>query len=149
MRQLAVRNVLILLAALAATLPAFDLDAIRKEPNLERRSDQAMENASAALDRAREAYRAANSEEAAAAVDEVQASVDLAQKSLEESGKDARRSPKFFKKAELAARQMLRRIDGLKESLNFDERPRIEKLRDRVSEFHDELIKGIMGKQKR
>lgn len=138
------------LLLLVALLPAWanDLDALRQEPNLERRSERAMEYAHSALDRARDAFQAAKGDEAKAAVDEVITSVDIANDSLDQSGKEARRSPKYFKKAEMAARQLLRRIEALKQSVDFDDQPLVERLREHVNAFHDELIGHIMGKKK-
>jgi len=126
---------------------AGDLDAIRQEPNLERRSDRAMENANGALDRAREAYKTNGTEPANTALMEVGDSVDLALDSLETSGKDARRNPKFFKRAELSTREILRRIDGLRDAMDPHDRGVVEKVRDQVSRAHEELIEHMMGKK--
>ena len=128
---------------------AVDLDSIRQEPNSERRSELAMDHAGAALDAARSAYDAGNQEAVRTSIEEVAASADLAYASLNESGKDARRSPRFFKKAELSARQLLRRIDGFKDAMSFDERPLIEKARERVNGVHEELIRLIMAPKKK
>lgn len=145
MRKLAVAVVLWFIALSAR---ASDLDAVKQEQNLERRSERAMENANSALDRARDAFQGAQREQAEGAVAEVTESVEIAKASLEQSGKDARRSPKYFKKAELAARQLLRRIEALKQNVEFDDQALVERLREHVSAFHDELIRNIMGKKK-
>ena len=139
----------LLLLAAAPNGWALDLESIRQEANLERRSERAMDNASAALDVARAAYTAGKQEDLRKSIEEVAASADLAYDSLNESGKDARRSPKFFKKAELSARQLLRRIDGFKDSMSFDERPIIERARERVNSVHEELIRMIMAPKKK
>src|SRR6185295_12661320 len=91
---------------------AADLAAIRQEANLERRSQLAMENAGTALDVARTGYQAGDVEKAEAAMKEVQESVDLAYQSILDTGKVARRDPGLFKRAELASRRLLRRIEG-------------------------------------
>ena len=137
-----------LLPAWASLGWAIDVESLKQEPNLERRSERAMENAQSAFERARDAFQAAKGAEAKAAVEEVIASVDVANESLDQSGKEARRSPKYFKKAEMAARQLLRRIEALKTSVDFDDQPLVERLREHVSAFHDELIGHIMGKKK-
>lgn len=133
----------------AVVLSGADLQNIRQEANAERRSELAMENASAALDAAKAAFQAGNADAVRVAIEEVAASADLAYTSLNESGKDARRSPKFFKKAELSARQLLRRIEGLRDAVSFDERPMVEKVKERVTEIHDELIRSIMAPKKK
>lgn len=128
-------------------LSAFDLGSIRTEPNLERRSELALDYANAALDQARDSYSIGDLTKTQASLDEVRESVDLAYQSLEETGKDPRRSSKF-KRAELKTRELLRRLEGLKQTVNFEDRALVEKVRDRVAEIHDSLLKGIMSKKK-
>ncbi len=136
------------IALLAAQLYAVDLAAIQQEPNLERRSDLALQYASSALDTAREAYTAGDIDKTQAAFQEVGSSVDLAYDSLGQTGKDPRRSPKFFKRAEMSTRQLLRRLDGMMESMSVVDRALIEKVRGRVADVHENLLKGIMSKKK-
>lgn len=135
------------IALLAAQLYALDLGAIKKEPNLERRSDLALQYASSALDTARDAYAAGDVDKTGAAIEEVGSSVDLAYDSLEQTGKDPRRSPKFFKRAEMSTRQLLRRLDGMIESMSVVDRMAAEKVRGRVADIHENLLKGIMKKK--
>src|SRR5258708_37326788 len=129
-------------------LLAFDLGSIKNEPNLEKRSELALEYANTALDKAREAYVAGDIAKTEAALGELRESVELAYQSLEGTGRDARRSPKFFKRAELKTREQLRRLDGRHQSVSFDDRALVEKVRDRVAEINDNLLRGIMGKKK-
>ena len=136
------------IALLAARLYAVDLAAIQQEPNLERRSDLALQYASSVLDTAREAYTAGDIEKTQAALQEVGSSVDLAYDSLGQTGKDPRRSPKFFKRAEMSTRQLLRRLDGMMESMSVADRALIEKVRGRVADVHENLLRGIMSKKK-
>ena len=126
---------------------AFDLAAIRMEPNLERRSERALDNASAAMDAARDASGAGEAEKAKAALGELRDSVELAYQSLVDSGKSARRNPKFFKRAELKTRELMRRLEGLAQAVDSDDRAFVESVRDRVSNVHDDLIKDIMQKK--
>jgi hypothetical protein len=74
--------------------------------------------------------------------------VNLAYSSLKQTGKEARRDPKFFKRTELATRQMLRRIEGMAESMNFEDRSLTDKLRERVAAIHENLLQDIMAKKK-
>jgi len=127
---------------------AFDLAGAKTEPNLEKRSELALENAVSALDQVRAAYNGGNLERLEAALAEVGESVELAYHSLEDTGKDARRNPKFFKRAELRTHELLRRLDAIREAANFEDRALFEKLRDRVAEVDEDLIKGIMSKKK-
>ena len=78
---------------------------------------------------------------------EVQDSVVLAYEALRDTGKDPRRSPKFFKKAEVTTRQLLRRIDGLIDSMSSSDRGILVMVRDRVADIHEDLLNGIMKKK--
>ena len=78
----------------------------------------------------------------------VREAVDLAMKSLEESGKDARRNPKYFKKAEIALRKLTRDLDDFKFAKGADERKPAEELLTAVHEAHDKVLLGIMTKKK-
>src|SRR6266516_3692564 len=91
---------------------AFDLAAVKSEVNLEKRSDRALDNANLALDAARDAYTKGDFDESQAQLDEVGESVDLAYESLSKTGKDPRRDPKWFKRAEMRTRELLRRLEG-------------------------------------
>jgi hypothetical protein len=130
-----------------ASLWAVDLNSAQQEPNLERRSQLAMESANSALDAARTAYQANDMDKTRASLDEVGEAVSLAYAALKQTGKEARRDPNF-KKTELATRQMLRRIDGMAEGMNFEDRPLVDKLRERVTAIHENLLQDIMAKKK-
>ena len=131
-----------------ASLGALDLATVEQEPNLERRSQMAMDYANSGLDTARTAYQANDLDKTRVSLDEVGAAVSLAYSSLKQTGKEARRDPKFFKRTELATRQILRRIEGMGESMNFEDRSIIEKLRDRVAAIHENLLQDIMAKKR-
>ncbi len=127
---------------------AFDLASIKTEPNLEKRSELALDHAGAALDQAREAYTAGDVAKMELALGEVGESVELAYHALTDTGKDARRNPKFFKRAELRTRELMRRLEGIRETVSYQDRGLVEIVRDRVAEVHDDLLKGIMSKKK-
>jgi hypothetical protein len=127
---------------------ALDLNSVKQEPNLERRSDLALDHANEELDAAREAFNANDAAKMQLALEEITDSVNLSYQSLLDTGKDARRSPKFFKRAELKTRDLLRRLEGLEHAVDVDSRTYVNKVRDRVSEIHDDLLKSIMSKKK-
>jgi hypothetical protein len=124
-----------------------DLAGVKSEPNLEKRSERALDNANVALDAARGAYGRGEVEQSKTELEEVGASVDLAYESLQETGKDPRRNGKF-KQAELRIRELLRRLEGFGQSMSFTDRTILDKVRDRVSMVHDDLLDGIMSKRK-
>lgn len=124
-----------------------DLGAVKSEPNLEKRSERALDNANLALDAARDAYGRGEFEQSKAELEEVGASVDLAYESLQQTGKDPRRNGKF-KQAELRTRELLRRLQGFGQTMSFADRSVLDKVRDRISMVHDDLLDGIMSKRK-
>src|SRR5579862_1221195 len=133
---------------LLAIVLAFDLAGAKSEPNLERRSDRALENANMALDTAKTAYDRGDESQIASALGEVQESVDLSYQALEDSGKDPR-SNAHFKLAEKATRQLLRRIESLRDTVSAAERDAVDALRAHVSEIHDDLLNGIMTNRRK
>ena len=134
--------------ALAVGLRA-DLKKALAEPNLEKRSQLAMDNARAAYLAARAAYEKGENEKVVAGIAEMQESVELAHTSLTETRKDPRRSPKWFKKAEIETRDLLRKIEAFEQEMGFVERPMLEKAKASIQQVHDELLLGLMeGKHK-
>jgi hypothetical protein len=126
-----------------------DLTGARAERNLEKRSKLALDNALAAYQAARAAYDKGDNERVAAAAAEIEESVDLAYTSLKETGKDPRRSPKWFKRAEIATRDLLRKLEGFQQEMSFSDRPMLDKVKGRVQQVHDDLLLGLMeGKKK-
>jgi hypothetical protein len=132
---------------LAASLSVDDLSAIKSEPNLERRSDLALDYAAAALDDARDFYNSGDAAKWRSALDDLKDAVELSYQSLEETGKNARNN-KHFKHAELKTREFLRRLDGLRDVVGFEDREALEKIREQVSQVHDELLQSIMSRKK-
>ena len=126
-----------------------DLKRAQAEPNLEKRSQFAMDNALAAYQAARAAYDKGENEQTAAAIDEILESVDLASASLKQTGKDPRKSSKWFKKAEMETRDLSRKLESFQQVMGFTDRPMLDKVKARVQQVHDELLLGIMeGKHK-
>jgi hypothetical protein len=42
---------------------------------------------------------------------------------------------------------MLRRIEGMAESMNFEDRALLDSLRERITAIHESLLQDIMGKK--
>jgi len=121
-----------------------DLKAAMAEPDLEKRSGLALDNAFDALKAARKAYAKDDAGQVAALAGEIGDSVDLAQTSLEQTGENPRRHPKWFKKAEIATRDLLRRLDTFQQEMNYVDRPLLDKLKAHILTVHDELLLGLM-----
>lgn len=126
-----------------------DLTKARAESNLERRSMLALGNAAAAYQTARSAYQKGDNDAVAAAAAEIQESVDLAYTSLTQTGKNPRKSPKWFKRAEIETRDLSRKLDSLQQEMGFAERPVLDKVKARVQQVHDDLLLGLMEGKKR
>jgi hypothetical protein len=138
------------LISTAASLPAAaDLKQAMAESNLEKRSALALENAEAALKAAREAYQKGENDRMAAEIAEVEQSVDLAYDSLTQTGKDPRRSPRWFKHAEIETRGLERRLETAQQEMNYEDRPAFDKVRDRVRQVHEDLLMGLMEGKRR
>jgi hypothetical protein len=143
-----------LLSALAISLIGAgslraDLKRAQAEPNLEKRSQLAMDNAVAAYQAARAAYDKGDTDQTAAAIAEILESVDLAHASLKQTGKDPRKSSKWFKKAEMETRDLERKLESFQQIMGFSDRPMLDNVKVRVQQVHDELLLGIMeGKHK-
>ena len=93
-------------------------------------------------------YNTGDAAKTESALNEVGESVDLAYQALEDTGKDARRNPRPFKRAELKTRELLRRLDGIRELVGYEDQALVDKIRSRVAEVHDNLLKGIMSKKR-
>lgn len=133
---------------LAAAVLASGLDAVKSEPNLERRSRLALDHANTAVDSAREAYAAGRLKESLSALDEVREAVDLSLTSLNDTHKDARKNPKAFKRAEMEIRELVRRLKSLESDFSVEDRSEVLKTEQRLQDVHDELIARIMSKHK-
>ena len=145
------RTILLLLAlglVSAASLPA-DLRAALAEHDLGKRSKLALDNAGSALKAAREAYQKDDNPALAAAALEIEESVSLAWDSLESTGKNPRKSPRWFKQAEIETRNLLKKLDTLQHDFGFEDRPVLDKAKARLQQVHDDLLRGVMeGKGK-
>lgn len=141
------------MAVLAVFLTAGCLNAglqrALAEPDLNKRSKLALENATAAYEAMRKAYEAGNLDDVAADAKEIEDSVNLSYMSLQQTGKDPRKSPKYFKQAEMTTRDLSRRLEAFQNDMSFADRPLVDKVRSRVNQVHDSLLMGLMeGKRK-
>ena len=125
-----------------------EIPRIQAEPNLEKRSRLALDNADQALKLAREAYEKTDLINTAGLLTEVKASVELADASLKSTGKKPSRSPKAFKYAELRTSELLRRLETFSQDMNFADRPMIEPVKSTIQRVHDALLDAIMEKSK-
>ena len=128
---------------------AFDLTSVKSEPNLEKRSELALDHANVSLDAARDDYNAGDVGKTQTELEEMCDSVDVAYDALANTGKDPHKDPKFFKRAELRTNELLRRLESLAPGMSGLDRSTLENVRARISMVHDDLLKGIMSKKKK
>lgn len=149
MRLIHILPALCCLSMALAPAARADLKAALAERDLGKRSKLALDNAADTVKGAREAVQRGESEKVSAAVAEIRESVDLAYDSLKSTGKDPRKSPKWFKHAEISTRELIKKLNTLQDDMNFADRPVVADLKKRVQQVHDELLVGLMeGKQK-
>jgi hypothetical protein len=144
------RFILAALLAIACTaVSQADLKKALAEPDLEKRSKLALDNAFAAYQTARDQYQKGEIEQVRARIQEIGESVDLAYQSLNATGKNPRRSPKFFKSAELETRDLSRRLASFQDQMSYNDRALLDGVKEIVQQIHDELLLGLMeGKKK-
>jgi len=126
---------------------ALDLAGIKAEPRLEKRSQLALQFADSEVDSARDLYKKGEVDACRTALGEIETAVQLSYDSLLATGKDPRRNSKPFKDAEKSTRQILRRLDSLSDLMSALDRGAVEPVQHTVSDIHDKLIIGIMGKK--
>lgn len=137
-------RLLVLTSFVLTGLAAADLQLAKSEPNLEKRSRLALSNADQAVSEAREAYGKEDMKTVESRLAEVRDSVELAQAALAATGKKPGRSPGPYKYAETKSRELLKRLEGLKQEMDSSERPMVEPVQNRIQEIHDAWLDGIL-----
>ncbi len=134
------------LAALALPLAAASLDAVKAEPDPNKRAVLALSNAEASLNEARNASHAGDWKKMAAAFEETSASADLCYQSLQDSGKPPRKNNRY-KQAELKLRSLIRMLAGFSDDIPFDERGPADASRAHLQDVHDRILDDEMEKR--
>jgi exonuclease VII small subunit len=140
---------LLLLFCIPATLLTADLETIRSEPKLEKRSELALEYGDKALDAARSAYKNGDMAAMTTALKEVGQSVELALQSLKDTGKHPSKSTKHYKRGEIKTRQLRRRLESFEQEVDFDHRGVVNSVERRVQAVHEEFLDGVMSRKKK
>jgi hypothetical protein len=139
---------IIVLAALGCLSYAEVPPVVLAETDLEKRSELALKVAEESLTAAAKAYSSGPELGTFQQhVADVQELTQLSLKSLTETGKRASRSPKYFKRAELKLRSLLRRMTTLSNDVSVDDRPVVESARKAMSDVHEQLLNDIMSKK--
>ena len=136
-----------LLFVAAGAVAAGTYPTVMAEPNLEKRSELALKEADGRITAAKKAYDENDMKEFSAHLSETQELVELSYKSLVDTGKRARKSPKYFKRAEQNIRTLIRRLDSLAADVGLEDREKVTTARNEINEVHDDLVHDIMTKK--
>jgi hypothetical protein len=128
-------------------LVAGDIGAVKSESDLEKRSELALANADREMDAARKAYEEGDQAPMQAAVSELTESVEVSYDALQHSRTEPHRS-KYYKRAELQLKALIRRLTGFRDQVNFESRADVEAALKKVSDIHDDIIADIMRRKK-
>ncbi len=132
------------LLVLSTFLGAADLTAVKAEPNLEKRSEKALVYANDVLAAMRAELDKNNVDKIKDQLRELEATVDLSIDSLKATGKNARRNPKYFKRAELRLRDLQRRLETFRRDMSFDDRPVLDGVIAHIAKRIDELVEATL-----
>ena len=136
----------IALLSLALCAGAADLDAVKREPDLQKRSDMALDAAMESLKLARALPDEGGSiTDLEKDMDSMIEAVELSLKSLRETGRKPNRLTRYYKRGELKTREMQKHLENLIKALAFDSRPPAEKAQARLNVLHDEFLFGVMS----
>jgi hypothetical protein len=139
-------KVLIALFGLALCLGAADLETVKKEPDLQKRSNLALDVAMAALKEARALpAEGGSSADLQKDMDTMIAAVELSLQSLRDTGKRPNKLTAYYKRGELKTHEMQKQMENLVQALAFDNRPPAEKAQARLNVLHDEFLFGVMS----
>jgi hypothetical protein len=132
---------------MALLLIAADIEAVKSEPDLERRSELALANADKQIDAAKQAFSGGDDKAQEQALVQVQELVNVSYDALEHANRAPRKS-KYYKNAEMKVTALLRRLHSFRDQVGFESREAVDAVIKRVSDVHDELLAAIMSKKK-
>jgi polyhydroxyalkanoate synthesis regulator phasin len=117
------------------------VDELKAEHDPARRSELALTYADTAFDSAREFYSKGEVHKGDAQLEDMTNALNECVTSLEAAHK-----AKFYKKAELRVAYLQRRMKGLLDDIEMQQRGWAEYTERKVDEIHDKLLDGVMRK---
>lgn len=117
------------------------LDELKSEHDPGRRLEMALTYADSAFDSARDFYAKGEVHKGDAQLEDMTNALDECVTSLEEAHK-----AKFYKKAELRVAYLQRRMKGLLDDIEMQQRGWAEYTNRKLDEIHDKLLDGVMKK---
>lgn len=136
-------------AAVPFLLPAAEgLEAIKADPDPQRRYRAALEYSSQQVTAARKAYEEGKPADYAAALKQAVDAVKLCDDTLREPGKNRVRNATHFKRAELKTREIIRRIEQLEKEAAVDDRAPAHAAALEIRKIHDQILTDLMGRNR-
>ena len=117
------------------------VDELKAEHDPGRRSELALTLADSAFDTARDFYTKGEVHKGDAQLEDMTSALNQCVTSLEEAHK-----AKFYKKAELRVAYLQRRMKGLLDEIEMQQRGWAEYTERKLDEIHDKLLDGVMRK---
>lgn len=117
------------------------VDDLKAEHDPARRSELALAFADTAFDTARDFYTKGEVHKGDAQLEDMTNALNQCVNSLEEA-----RKAKFYKKAELRVAYLQRRMKGLLDEIELQQRGWAEYTERKLDEIHDKLLDGVMRK---
>jgi hypothetical protein len=142
------RHWCILALAVTFAASAEDLESVKAQSNLEKRSEMALVYADSALAEAKTAWRQGETKEFTVKLDDVREAVVLSLDSLQKTGRPPNKLVKWYKSAELKTRELSRRLESFAEEVSLEDRPAVQKVNERVQAVHEEFLLGVLSRKK-
>jgi len=145
------RRLAILALAFAALLGAAapTLDEAKAETDLKKKSKFALRFARKAVDPMVEAFRNGEPEQGRVWLGKIEEGVEISRQALDELDKNPRKSPKHYKRAEIATRKLARELENAKRYLIVEERELVDETLQRIEEINRSLLFAIMQQKKK
>jgi hypothetical protein len=126
---------------LAFVQPPTSLEGIKAEPDPGRRAEHALAFAEFNFDSARDAYVKGDIRSGDDLLDQVAKALDETVSSLGKTHKT-----RLYKRAEMRVAHLQRRLNGLLDEINIEQRGWAEQISRHLAEIHDRLLQGALGK---
>ena len=147
-------GVLVLLITLAFSLATAaekleGLAAVEAEQKLEKRAQMALAHARRTVGAVTKAYLNGSPDEGERLLGEIEGAIEMAKEALDATGKNPSRNPKHFKNLEIGTRSLVRELGEVEQQLSYNERERLNAVRERIAEINHDLLLGIMTKKRK
>ncbi|MGD0616925.1 MAG: hypothetical protein ABSB67_04610 [Bryobacteraceae bacterium] len=135
---------------LAGMAYASDLDAVKAEPDPNKRAELAADQADRDLDAARTAWQAGDWDKTQAALNQLKEAAELAGASLEQTDKQQQpRNNRHYKTVEMKLRNLIRRVDAFRLEVDYDQRDAVNQVETRLQDLHEKILDAVMTRRRK